>query len=35
MGQFFKQFQAIFNVISGNMGEAIGGKGLASEGGDD
>ena len=35
MGEFFKQFQAIFDIISGNMREAIGGKGLASEGGDD
>ncbi len=35
MGEIFEQFQAIFDVFSGNMGEAIGGKSLAGEGGDE
>jgi hypothetical protein len=35
MGEIFEEFQAIFDVFSGNMGEAIGGKCLAGEGGDD
>lgn len=35
MGEVFEEFQAVFDVFPGDMGEAVGGKGLAGEGGDD
>lgn len=35
MGEGFKEFEACLDVIAGDGGEAVGGKGFASEGGDD
>lgn len=35
MGEVFEEFQSIFDISSGNMGEAVGGEGLAGEGGYD
>lgn len=35
MGEVFEEFQAVFDIFSGDVSKTVGGKGFAGERGDD